>query len=133
MRIFVVEDHEDSRCLLVFLLEQLGHSVESATTLTEALARIPEAGCDVLFSDIGLPDGNGWALMERLGRNQPPYAVAMSGFGMPSDRAHSLGVGYRHHLLKPFEPDRLANVLDEAVDVLAEGSECAAQRELFVD
>src|SRR3954466_11246138 len=133
MRILVVEDHEDSRCLLVFLLEQLGHSVESATTVTEALARIPDACCHVLFSDIGLPDGNGWALMERLGPHQPPYAVAMSGFGTPSDRAHSLSVGYRHHLLKPFEPNQLEDLLDEAFHILAEGSECAAQVDLFAD
>ena len=116
MRIFVVENHEDTRFLLCLLLEQLGHTVFSAPSLAEALAAMPAARCDVLISDIGLPDGNGWDLMTRLGDDRPPYAIAMSGFGMSSDRQRSLNVGYRHHLLKPVEPNQLERLLDEAAD-----------------
>ena len=116
MRIFVVENHEDTRFLLCLLLEQLGHAVSSAATLADALAALPTAHCDVLISDIGLPDGNGWDLMTRLGADRPPYAIAMSGFGMSSDRQRSLNVGYRHHLLKPVEPNQLERLLDEAAD-----------------
>jgi two-component system CheB/CheR fusion protein len=114
MRIFIVENHEDTRFLLGLLLEQLGHTVFGAATLTEALAALPDAGCDVLISDIGLPDGDGWELMVRLGDHRPRYAIAMSGFGQISDRQRSLSVGYRHHLLKPVEPNQLENLLDEA-------------------
>ena len=116
MRIFVVENHEDTRFLLCLLLEQLGHTVLSSSTLAGALAELPRAHCDVLISDIGLPDGNGWDLMVQLGDARPPYAIAMSGFGMSSDRQRSLGVGYRHHLLKPVEPNQLEQLLDEAAD-----------------
>jgi CheY-like chemotaxis protein len=116
LRIFVVENHEDTRFLLCLLLEQLGHSVDSAPSLAAALEAMPALRCDVLISDIGLPDGNGWELMERLGDDRPPYAIAMSGFGMSSDRQRSLGVGYRHHLLKPVEPNQLEQLLDEAAD-----------------
>jgi CheY-like chemotaxis protein len=116
LRIFVVENHEDTRFLLVLLLEQLGHTVFSATTLAGALEALPASNCDVLISDIGLPDGNGWDLMMRLGADRPQYAIAMSGFGMSSDRQRSLNVGYRHHLLKPVEPNQLERLLDEAVD-----------------
>ena len=77
---------------------------------------LPDANCDVLISDIGLPDGNGWELMTKLGAERPPYAIAMSGFGMSSDRQRSLNVGYRHHLLKPVEPNQLERLLDEAAD-----------------
>ena len=114
LKICVVENHEDTRFLLVLLLEQLGHKVCSAASLGEALATFAEARCDVLISDIGLPDGNGWDLMTRLGDERPRYAIAMSGFGMSSDRQRSLGVGYRHHLLKPVEPNQLERLLDEA-------------------
>ena len=114
LRIFIVENHEDTRFLLGLLLEQLGHTVFSATTLADALDELPDAECDVLISDIGLPDGNGWELMARLGDEAPRYAVAMSGFGMASDRARSLAAGYRHHLLKPVEPNQLERLLDEA-------------------
>jgi CheY-like chemotaxis protein len=114
LRIFIVENHEDTRFLLALLLEQLGHTVFSATTLGDALDELPDAECDVLISDIGLPDGNGWELMARLGEEAPRYAIAMSGFGMASDRARSLAAGYRHHLLKPVEPNQLERLLDEA-------------------
>jgi two-component system CheB/CheR fusion protein len=120
LRVFVVENHEDTRFLLVLLLEQLGHAVFSATSLAGALAELPAARCDVLISDIGLPDGNGWELMTRLGDERPRYAIAMSGFGMSSDRQRSLGVGYRHHLLKPVEPNQLERLLDEAAAELGE-------------
>ena len=114
MRIFIVENHEDTRFLLGLLLEQLGHTVLGAATLSEALAAIPDAECDVLISDIGLPDGDGWELMMRLADRRPRYAIAMSGFGQVSDRQRSLNVGYRHHLLKPVEPNELEHLLDEA-------------------
>jgi two-component system CheB/CheR fusion protein len=114
LRIFVVENHDDTRFLLVLLLEQLGHTVFAAASLREALAAVPDARCDVLISDIGLPDGSGWELLARLGNERPRYAIAMSGFGMSSDRQRSLGVGYRHHLLKPVEPNQLEHLLDEA-------------------
>jgi CheY-like chemotaxis protein len=114
LRIFIVENHEDTRFLLGLLLEQLGHTVLSATTLAETLEALPDAECDVLISDIGLPDGNGWELMARLGADAPRYAVAMSGFGMVSDRQRSLAAGFRHHLLKPVEPNQLERLLDEA-------------------
>ena len=118
LRIFVVENHEDTRFLLCLLLEQLGHTVSSAPSLAEALEAMPATRCDVLISDIGLPDGNGWDLMTRLGDHRPPYAIAMSGFGMSSDRQRSLNVGYRHHLLKPVEPNQLERLLDEAADAI---------------
>jgi CheY-like chemotaxis protein len=119
LRIFIVENHEDTRTLLGLLLEQLGHVVFAAATMKEALQALPDAHCDVLISDIGLPDGNGWELMQRLGENRPAYAIAMSGFGQASDRQRSLHAGYRHHLLKPVEPNQLENLLDEAARELA--------------
>ncbi|HEX2540412.1 MAG TPA: response regulator [Caldimonas sp.] len=119
LRIFIVENHEDTRFLLGLLLEQLGHSVLSVATMQEALRTIPDAHCDVLISDVGLPDGNGWELLKKLGSERPRYAVAMSGFGMSADRERSRAAGYRHHLLKPIEPNQLETLLDEAAREIA--------------
>lgn len=119
LRVFIVENHEDTRFLLGLLLEQLGHTVLSAASVGDALAAIPGAGCDVLISDVGLPDGNGWELLQRLGNTRPRYAVAMSGFGMSSDRERSHAAGYRHHLLKPVVPNQLEHLLDEAAAEMA--------------
>ncbi len=119
LRIFIVENHDDTRFLLGLLLEQLGHTVAAVATMTDAVDQAGSGEWDVLISDIGLPDGNGWELMHALGDRAPPYAIAMSGFGMVSDRQKSLAAGFRHHLLKPVEPNQLENLLDEAATELA--------------
>jgi CheY-like chemotaxis protein len=114
LRIFIVENHDDTRFLLGLLLEQLGHTVFAVATMQEALRTLPGSHCDVLISDVGLPDGNGWDLLRTLGADRPRYAIAMSGFGMSADRERSRMAGYRHHLLKPVEPNQLESLLDEA-------------------
>ena len=65
LRIFVVEDHKDTLKALQLYLEQLGHIVLFAQTKAQALKEIPTSNCQVLISDINLPDGNGWELMRR--------------------------------------------------------------------
>lgn len=117
LRVFVVENHPDTLSALTLYLEEMGHVVLSATTMTEALEKLPDAACDVLLSDIGLPDGDGWELLRSFcaGRDPCPiYAIAMSGFGLNADRARSEEAGYRHHLLKPFDPDEFDEILAEA-------------------
>lgn len=109
----MVENHEDTRILLCILLEQMGHTVRTAASMNEALREIPAGDYDVLISDIGLPDGDGWELMRRLER-RPRYAIAMSGLGMQGDRAKSREVGFRHHLVKPTGPEQLVEILESA-------------------
>ena len=61
-------------------------------------ADIPRANCHVLISDINLPDGNGWDLMQEVGKLCPDYAIAISGHGMKADRERSAESGFRHHV-----------------------------------
>ncbi len=119
LRIFVVENHADTLKWLTLYLEQMGHAVLSAGTLESALADLPGADCDVLISDIGLPDGDGWDLLRRARLPQPIFAIAMSGFGMNADRRKSEAAGFRHHLLKPFVPKDLDAILAQAARELA--------------
>ena len=114
LHIFVVENHEDTHKYLRMYLETLGHTVASATSMADALQKIPGQKVDLLLSDIGLPDGSGWELLEQLPSASGLFAVAMSGFGMNADRARSRAAGYRHHLIKPFMPDELDSILAEA-------------------
>ncbi len=114
LRIFIVENHSDTLNLLTQYLESMGHTVCSANTMSEALAALPDSSCDALISDIGLPDGDGWQLMERAGLPSTVYAIAMSGFGMNTDRLKSKAAGFRRHLLKPFVPAELDAALEEA-------------------
>ena len=118
LRVFVVENHADTREFLTFMLEELGHKVVVAETMAKALREFPNSGCNVLISDIGLPDGDGWQLMAELRAAGPVYAIAMSGYGMMSDRNRSKAAGYRHHLVKPMGMEQLEAVLKEASDEL---------------
>jgi len=114
--IFVVENHPDTMKYLVMYLEDLGYITLQARNLEDAVAAWRDHPCDVLISDIGLPDGDGWDLMARLGAdgNPPRFAIAMSGFGLNADEGKSRAAGYRYHLIKPFDPERLEEILDEA-------------------
>jgi len=117
LSIFVVEDHEDTLMYFRMYLEDSGHRVFQASSMEEALKAVPDANCDVLISDVGLPDGDGWELLNRLrdsGLPYPPFSIAMSGFGMNADRLKSVAAGYRHHILKPFNVDQLDVLLEEA-------------------
>lgn len=63
LRIFVIEDEDDTLAAIQIYLEQLGHVVFSARSKAEALEKMPPANCQVLISDINLPDGNGWEIL----------------------------------------------------------------------
>jgi len=117
LRIFVVENHADTLKYFQMYLELEGHTVFAARTMEEAYNAIPETPCDVLISDVGLPDGTGWDLLTKLReehRAHPGFAIAVSGYGTPEDRQRSRTAGFRHHLLKPFSPESLDTLLQEA-------------------
>jgi CheY-like chemotaxis protein len=119
LRIYVVENDTDSRQMLTLLLKSWGHNVDSASTMAEALAHLPGQRYDVLISDIGLPDGNGWQMMDKLRElgtaGNIGYAIAMSGYGMGSDLEKSRAAGFRHHLIKPMDVDQLDELLLEII------------------
>ena len=114
LSVFLVENHEDTVRYMQLYLEQLGYQVSVAADMATALREIPNSHCDVLISDIGLPDGDGWQLMEKLRSHRPAFAIAMSGYGTSDDQRKSRAAGYDHHLVKPFIPDALLALLTEA-------------------
>ena len=121
LRILLVENHPDTRLSLAMLLEQCGHVVVSAETMGEALDLLATQDWDVLLSDIGLPDGTGWELLQRARPLHEIYAIAMSGYGMSADRERSLAAGYRHHLVKPMAPEQIERILETVEPVGARG------------
>ena len=127
LRILVVENHADTRELLTSLLEGLGHTVVVAESMGKALRAAPRSKCDVLISDIGLPDGDGWELLGRLNLPRPMYAIAMSGYGMTSDRTRSKAAGYRHHLVKPMGIVQLEDILREVAQELDKSKRVKSQ------
>ena len=118
LRILAVENHPDTREVLTALLESLGYVVIVAASMRAALAMAEGSHCDVLISDIDLPDGNGWELLSHLQLPRPMYAIAMSGYGTSSDHNRSKAAGFRHHLVKPMGLERLEPILVEAAKEL---------------
>ncbi len=116
MRIFLVENHPVTLASLRRHLERRGHEVETAQTIAAGLLNLPTKPRDLLLCDIGLPDGDGWMLLEQLGDARPPIAVAMSGYGSPADLARSHEAGFQHHLTKPFLPEELDRLLARLED-----------------
>lgn len=104
-RLLLVEDHRDTAETLQRLLSRRGYEVRIAGTVADALQIAAHYSFDILVSDIGLPDGRGTELLQRL-RDQSPApirAIAMSGFGMEDDCERSRRVGFAEHLTKPVE------------------------------
>ena len=130
LRIFVVEDHEDTATYLCLYLELLGHSTACAGTMAQALEKLPRAGYDLILCDIQLPDGNGWDLLRQINAQLPlpTYAVAMSAWNSKDAHAISEAVGFHHHLDKPIKPLALDAVLHEAANAL---SDCPRSRAML--
>ena len=114
MRIFLVDDHPDTLTYVRRFLERAGHEVETAQSIEETLRELPGKSCDVLLADLGLPDGDGWSLLEQLGTDRPRLAIAMSGRCSASDLARSKKAGFQEHLIKPFLPSDLERALRHA-------------------
>lgn len=110
LRILIVENHHDTLEAMKMFLELEGHHVETATTMQSALHAAAES-FDLIITDIGLPDGDGWELMRHLRERGPVRAVAMSGYGWKEDLEKSRLAGFEAHLLKPLKIKDLESVL----------------------
>jgi CheY-like chemotaxis protein len=73
---------------------------------------------DVLISDLGLPDGSGMDLMQTLRFERPVFGIALTGYGMENDIRKSQEAGFKHHLVKPIDLNKLDLLLQEGVAAL---------------
>jgi HAMP domain-containing protein/signal transduction histidine kinase len=112
MRILLVEDHEDTNRSLTNLLRRRGYHVQSALTFESALELSAKEKFDVLISDLGLPDGSGIDLIQKL-PSKPALGIALTGFGMEQDIRKSREVGFQHHLVKPIDLNKLDSLIQE--------------------
>ena len=115
LRIFIIEDHADTARGLAMYLRASGHEVHVALDVRSARQLATEIDYDILLSDIGLPDGNGWDLLEELRARRPIKAIAMSGYNTDADRARSKAAGFVDHLPKPLTPDELDQAFERAM------------------
>jgi PAS domain S-box-containing protein len=115
LRILLVEDHQDTRLIFRMMLQQKGHSVESAATGEEALILASQQAFDLVISDLGLPDLSGLELMTTLRERYSLRGVAVTGYGMDEDIRRSQSAGFDYHVTKPVDPGKIDQLLAEVM------------------
>jgi signal transduction histidine kinase/CheY-like chemotaxis protein len=120
MRVLLVDDHEDTNRSLTQLLRRRGYHVQPAHSVQSALEAAARERFDVLVSDIGLPDGSGIDLMQKLKNDHPIFGIALTGFGMEEDFRRSQDGGFNHHLIKPVDLNRLDALIQQADPIVEE-------------
>jgi len=120
VRVLVVEDEKDTRDLLAFLLESEGATAIPADSVTEALEILDKRRFDVVVTDIGMPDYNGYALIAAIRRNKSQLrrtpVIALTAFSTPADRDTAMISGFDEYLSKPFEPEQLIRTIKRLHD-----------------
>lgn len=120
LRVLVVEDEADTRDLIQVTLQEYGATVTAVEKASQALEVFQKSSFDVLVSDLGMPEVNGYALIQQVrdlspeaGGNIP--AIALTAYASAEDREQALAVGFERHLPKPVDPLALALMISTVV------------------
>jgi CheY-like chemotaxis protein len=116
LRVLIVDDEADTRDLLRAVMERCGCEATSVGSAAEALATLQQTNPDVLISDIGMPEEDGYTFIRKVralpaerGGNTP--AIALTAYARAEDRVRTLMAGFQVHVPKPIEPIELAAVV----------------------
>jgi signal transduction histidine kinase/CheY-like chemotaxis protein len=115
LQILVVDDDKDTRAMLRFILQEAGGHVIAVGSVAQALESYKSSPPDVIISDIGMPDYNGYALIalvrvhdRELGRTTP--VIALTAYTSPADKETAIAAGFEKYMSKPFDP---AEIIEE--------------------
>ena len=126
LRVLVVDDQADTRNFLSFMFEEYGAIATAVASVDEALAVIEQAKADILISDIGMSEQDGYTLIRKLRSLEPEKggripAIALTAYTREEDRLEALRAGFQQHLSKPIDPTKLiamvVNVLKLPLEV----------------
>jgi signal transduction histidine kinase/PleD family two-component response regulator len=122
LRVLVVDDEPDARDLLAAILTRCGSDVRCSESAAEAIEAFAEWNPDVLVSDIGMPNEDGYSLIRKLrgldshrARNIP--AVALTAYATDEDRLQALAAGFQIHVSKPIEPENFVTSVASVVSL----------------
>ncbi|BAZ25304.1 GAF sensor hybrid histidine kinase [Kalymmatonema gypsitolerans NIES-4073] len=122
--VLLVDDDTDTREFVTFLLEEYGASVTAVTKASEVLTALTQSLPDVFLSDIGMPEVDGYTLIQQV-RTLPPEQggqipalakllrrrLALTAYAGEMNEEKALSAGFQKHISKPVEP----NLLIEAI------------------
>jgi PAS domain S-box-containing protein len=110
VRVLVVDDDSDTRQMLKAVLSECHADVITAASAAEAIKEIEQRKPDVLVSDLGMPEQDGYELIKQVRETESADnaarvpALALTAYAKPEDRVRALAGGYQVHLAKPVEP-----------------------------
>lgn len=115
-RILIVDDDADMREYVEVVLRQAGASVSLASSAGEALAKLPRFQPDVLISDLGMPNVDGYMLLKQIRTLMPELggqvpAIALSAYASEYNQQQILAAGFQLHIAKPVEPEALVTAV----------------------
>ncbi|HBB95157.1 MAG TPA: hypothetical protein DC054_07180 [Blastocatellia bacterium] len=117
--ILIVDDVADVTEMIALFLKHAGFKVTTANSADSALRLTADTHFDLIISDIGMPEMNGYELAESL-RSRDDYShtplIAVTGYTEYDDRGRSLRAGFNAHLTKPINPSRLLEIVSELLD-----------------
>jgi PAS domain S-box-containing protein len=114
-KVLIADDNHDAAVSLGMLLHVMGHETRLAHDGLQALEVAEAFRPDIVLLDIGMPQLNGYDTARRL-RARPWAAatvlIALTGWGQEADRRRAREAGFHHHVVKPLDPDVLAEMLE---------------------
>ena len=125
--VLVVDDEADARALIKRVLEDCQAQVQTAGSVAEALAVMQSRLPDVLVSDIGMPEEDGYSLIRRVRQGCLHHsgrvpALALTAYARSEDRMKAISAGYQMHLAKPVEPAELIMMVASLAGRTGQGS-----------
>jgi CheY-like chemotaxis protein/nitrogen-specific signal transduction histidine kinase len=120
LRVLVVDDEADTRRLLAAVLQKCRANVTAAGSAAEALNVLDHFRPDVLLSDIGMPDEDGYSLIRKLRQRENAHAqtlpaIALTAYTRVEDRNRAISAGFQMYVTKPVEPAALVTAVARAV------------------
>ncbi|MBW4595346.1 MAG: PAS domain S-box protein [Brasilonema angustatum HA4187-MV1] len=120
LRVLLVDDDTDTRDLITFILEQSGALVTSATSAIEALETFKQTNFDVLISDIGMPEMDGYMLMRQIRaitskQGRDVLALALTAYAGEINQQQAIRAGFQRHISKPVEPEDLVKLIVDLI------------------
>ncbi len=118
INILVVDDEPDSREFLSFVLTQQQATVTTVASGAEALKVLAAAAPDLLISDIGMPEMDGYMLMQTIRASQPDKflpAIALTAYAGELNQQKAIAAGFQRHIVKPIDPNTVVAIAIELV------------------
>lgn len=116
LSVLVVDDVPDVAEMIALLLKHAGYDVKTADSAPAALQLAGERDFDLVISDIGMPEMNGYDLagaLRTLGQYQEVPIIAVTGYSEYDDRGRALQAGFTAHLTKPIDPVQLLDLMNQ--------------------